>query len=219
MAKWLEEKMDFLRENYEKMTCEDMARQLGRTYDSVRSKVSVLGLGLPVWEQSKVDYLIKNYYKKSVKSIARDLGLTVLFLNVKVTELGLQRRDGWDEDEDEFLAENFNRCEIKEMAEILECHEDVVRCRCEMLGLKKRPEFVFPTEDEWYNKDWAKDVKRCINMQKVRGGTYNNPRGHIQKRKERKKSYDLSEMRKQSGDSAEGYRNRKGAVRMSVLSQ
>ena len=200
MAKWLEEEMDFLRENYGKMSCEDMARQLGRTHDSVRSKISVLGLGLPVWEQSKVDYLIKNYYNKSMKKIARDLGLTVLFLSVKVTELGLQRKDGWDEDEDEFLIENFNRYEIREMAEILEMHEDVIRCRCDMLGLKKRPEFVFPTEDEWYNKDWANDVKRCINMQKVRAGTYNNPRGHIQKRRERKKSYDLSEMWKQSSD-------------------
>lgn len=94
---WTKEETKFLKENFSKLSLEEIAQKLNRSTGSISGKASWLNLkSTPksarkrtrkVWEQSEVDYLNEYYGKKSVKTIAKYLKRTEYSIISKASEL------------------------------------------------------------------------------------------------------------------------------------
>ena len=97
---WTKKETSFLKENYGKMSFEELAKNLGRSVGSVSGKVS--GLGLPLkkakkdknnrklWTKDDVQYLKNNYGKKSVKVLAKQLKRTPYSITSKAHEINVK---------------------------------------------------------------------------------------------------------------------------------
>lgn len=93
---WSKKEIRFLKDNYGKMSFEQLAKELGRSMGSVSGKVS--GLKLPLkrnkkgntrkpWTKDDVQYLKDNYGKKSAEVIAKKLKRTSYSITSKAHEV------------------------------------------------------------------------------------------------------------------------------------
>jgi len=90
--RWTEEEIEFLKENYNKMLYRDIAKILGRTVNSVRSKALKLGLTkreASEWSDEEIEYLKRNYHVKPLSEIIRKLQRSEKSIIHKAQRLGL----------------------------------------------------------------------------------------------------------------------------------
>jgi hypothetical protein len=94
VRRFTEEEINFIKENYSKMTGLEIAKKLGRSRGSVLSKTWILGLskrGRRVWKDSEIEFVKENYPDKSVKQIAEILGRTNKSVHYMIQRLGVSR--------------------------------------------------------------------------------------------------------------------------------
>ena len=94
---WTKEETKFLKENFSKLSIEEIAKRLNRSTGSISGKASWLNLTSAnkksgkrtrkTWEQNEINYLNENYGKKSVKNIAKYLKRTEYSVVSKVSDL------------------------------------------------------------------------------------------------------------------------------------
>lgn len=88
--KWTKEEEKYLEDNYEKLSFEEMAKNLCRTEVSVEGKVRRLGLKSGhYWTEDEVQYLKDNYLDKTYEEIADKLNRKETAVRAKVYKLKL----------------------------------------------------------------------------------------------------------------------------------
>lgn len=87
---WTQEELEFIKNNYGKMTAQELADQLGRTESSVTHKLVRHEIKSPrEWSDDELQY-IKDHYKDMTNSeIAKALGRTKAAVDLKINRLGL----------------------------------------------------------------------------------------------------------------------------------
>ena len=76
---WKEDEIEFLRQNFEKMSNEELGKALGRSASAVKSAAGKLGIKKNIsktdWNDAMVEVLKKNYQKMNRNEIAQLLGI------------------------------------------------------------------------------------------------------------------------------------------------
>jgi hypothetical protein len=85
--------VQFLMENRDKMTNEELASHLGRSLDSVTHKLSRLNLGRESyeWTDEKDDFLRVNLTKLTYRELAERLGTTIPSVRARCKKLGIKK--------------------------------------------------------------------------------------------------------------------------------
>jgi hypothetical protein len=93
MKPWPAKDIAELRRLYPTMDTRALARQMQRSYESVKSKASVLGLlkGRHVWTAAEIRAIKKRYPHENTKLIAADLGIELGMVFRKAKRLGLAK--------------------------------------------------------------------------------------------------------------------------------
>jgi hypothetical protein len=94
---WTDKEVEFLKQNINKMSYTQLAKALGRSYASIRNKVSYLGLVkevkfvIDVWDDKKIEFLKKHYLSMSYDELSKHLGISKRSIAKKLTQLGLKK--------------------------------------------------------------------------------------------------------------------------------
>lgn len=96
---WTDEEIDYLVENYDEKTAEEIGDELNRSIDSVQGKVKNLGLDTKrvgsgkEWTEREEDFLKSNYEDMTAHEIANELDRTFHSVVEKGENLGLSFRE------------------------------------------------------------------------------------------------------------------------------
>lgn len=94
-VKWTKEEIDYIKRDWGKVTVDEMAKELNRSYDSIMSKAYKLGKNVNKgnrqkrWSKEEVDYLEDTWGTLSVTRISTHLKRTEQAILSKVNELKL----------------------------------------------------------------------------------------------------------------------------------
>lgn len=146
-----EQEINFIKENYEKMTVKQLAESLNKSKSSIEYAVRKLGLIKQVhkpWTDNECQYLIDNYEEKTSEEIGKHLNRTIHSVNSERDRLGLVRHESWTDDEVLYLIENFLYKTHAEIGEYLKRTEEAIRAKCFDLKLYKKE---VPWSDEEIN--------------------------------------------------------------------
>jgi len=154
MSRWRREEVKFLLDNFDRMSLKDLARELGRSYESVKAKSRSLGLKkmqYRKWTKEEIEFLRENADKMTIKEMAQRLGRsyeitvrTFRYLNLRGKG---QRR--WTPEEERILREEFSKgTPLKEIAEKLDRSYDSIKGKISSLNLKRRERHRRWTQEE-----------------------------------------------------------------------
>ena len=159
MKEWKKEEIEFLVKNYGKMKIREIARRLGRSYGSVRTKAKVLGLqrrNYKFWTEEEKKFLLENIDKLSLDEIAKRLGRSRESVKRMKNKLGIHAVRKWTQEEVAFLIDNYSKMTTQEIAEKLGRSIDSVRGKILLLGLRKRSK-PRPQDMRRIQRKWTKE--------------------------------------------------------------
>ena len=148
---WTIEDEQYLRDNYDKKTVEEIASYLNRTTHAVRNKAKKMDMhrvkdAIPgVWKEVEEEYLKKCYCNTSAAEIGKKLGKTTTAVKKKAAKLGLkpEKRDGfnpWTAKEIAYLVKNYQALGLKKIAKTLKRSRSSVLHKAISLGLTEAGE-------------------------------------------------------------------------------
>jgi hypothetical protein len=88
--KWTQQEIEYLKQNFDKTTYQNIATDLNRTLKSITKKIEVLGLQKEFykpWRIQEIKYLKENLHKKNYHYYARILDRTKASVIAKIREL------------------------------------------------------------------------------------------------------------------------------------
>lgn len=87
---WTQEELEFIKNNYGKMTAQELADQLGRTESSVIHKLARHEIKSPrEWSDDELQYIKDHYKDMTNNEISKVLGRTKTAVDLKINRLGL----------------------------------------------------------------------------------------------------------------------------------
>ena len=116
---WSEEEIEFLKANYSTMNKEYLAKKLGRSYSTIVSRASMIGIAperpylARKWTKEDEDCLRKNYNVISRKKIAQKLGRTEEAIHLKAKKMKLGNK-------------TEKRITISALSNILGCNKNTI---------------------------------------------------------------------------------------------
>lgn len=143
---WTSEDEQYLRDNYDKCTVEDIASYLKRTPHAVRSKAKKMNMhrektaNPSLWKEEEEEYLKKYYLNTSAAEIGKKLGKTATAVKKKAGKLGLkpEKREGfnpWKAKEIAYLVKNYQSLGLKKITKTLKRTRSSVLHKAISLGL------------------------------------------------------------------------------------
>lgn len=95
LMRWTEEEVEFLKENFWKVSWDVLTEELGRSVGAIQRKASYLKVTKPkpkeVWTESEDDFIKENYKNMKYKEIAEILGRNVFLVQKRGRELNLDK--------------------------------------------------------------------------------------------------------------------------------
>lgn len=157
--KYSEEELIFIRNNYYKMTRNELGKLLDRNPTSVSNVSNLMGLyKKPRWADDDDSFLVDNYSCMTLESLCEALGKTESSIYHRIQDLGLQtKKEHYDYISDKDLLEklkqvsdDLGRVPIRSELTSLGLPSEIVFSRrfgsygdaCEMSGLTKNSGFV-----------------------------------------------------------------------------
>lgn len=131
---------EFLRENYNKMTGDEIAQKLKRTESAIRARADMLNLLTPTREWSDEDIeKLKALVDEglSYKEIGEKLNRSMASVQQKAYKLGIARNRAFTQDELDFLQAYYLDLTTPELAAELERTEQAVSTRLYMMKLRR----------------------------------------------------------------------------------
>ena len=113
---------------------------LGRSRDSIKSKVSYMGLTKRMWEDEEIEYLEFAYSDTPIEELMEKLGRTKYAIRTKALQLGLTKH--WTDFEVDFLVKNFNKNNFDFLAKKLQRSSGAIRCKVKYIGLNKKEAYI-----------------------------------------------------------------------------
>lgn len=141
---------EFLRENYNKMTGDEIAQKLKRTESAIRARADMLNLLTPTreWTDEDIESL-KAYVDEglSYKEIGEKLNRSMTAVQQKAQKLGIARYRAFTQDELDFLRAYYLDLTTPELAAELERTENAIAARLHILKLR-RPRHEWTSEED-----------------------------------------------------------------------
>ena len=97
---WTDEEINFLKENWNKKTHKEIAKELNRSISSIANKTRKMRLvdNSNKWTKEEEDFLKENYFK-DLDFLADKLNKTCDAVKSKRFKLGLSARNKWSKEE------------------------------------------------------------------------------------------------------------------------
>jgi len=131
-SKWTEDKVQFLIDNYNQMSIDEIAEKLNISKWTIYDKVKELGIGKQFkWTNAKIE-ILKEYYPIGDWDILFEkLGITnKRCITDKACSLGIHMDSKvWTQTEEQYLINNYNKLTISEMAKYLNRTESAIMTR------------------------------------------------------------------------------------------
>lgn len=142
--KWTKQEIDFIVNNSDILSTEEIANKLNRSESSIIKKRHSLGIkckvrknGSTIWTDEEIEYLRLHVDNDSYEEIAKHLNKTEDSVRVKATRLNmLTHGTKWSLGEEELLRHYCNTKNIYELVYLLERSEKSIRHKANELGLK-----------------------------------------------------------------------------------
>jgi|AntDeeMinimDraft_5_1070356.scaffolds.fasta_scaffold17786_2 hypothetical protein len=139
----------FILSNYLRYTTEEIARQLGVSYQAVARRAKALGfqnkIRIPAgtvkkYSDQEEDFIKENMASMGYPSIAVVLGRTRESVKMKAKRMGLSvgKKILWSDEEDRILRENFHQKTYQELGSLIGKDSEAVRKYARSVGLSKR---------------------------------------------------------------------------------
>jgi hypothetical protein len=140
---WTDQETYFLRRNFKKMTCSDIAAALGRNMGSVIHKARDLGFKKAQKWTAKEDKLLKKlYYKRPLRELEDVFDCCDNVIFKKARKLGIPKRvKPWTDKELKFLKKNYGRMLVKEIARHVARPRKGIMYKASELGLRMDKEY------------------------------------------------------------------------------
>lgn len=138
---YTQEELEYIRENYNNMTVQELATKLNKSVGSVGNAVRKMGLKKQIhksWTDDEINYLKNNYIDKTSEEIGKYLNRSVNSINAERDRLGLVKNEAWNENEINYIVNNFYSMTHAEMGKKLNRTEQAVRAKCFELNLYKK---------------------------------------------------------------------------------
>lgn len=98
IKRWNEKELEYLKENYGKLTATEIAKSLERDENSIYGKARSLGLKTDrLWTEEEHNYLLENYSKMSVKNISINMNRSESSIMNRVYAIGIKDEKFIDE--------------------------------------------------------------------------------------------------------------------------
>ena len=182
---WTEEEINFLKENENKKTYDELANELCRSQCSIEQKMRRLKIKPKMkqrkWINNEIDYIKQNAKNKTYKELANDLNRRYEYVVQKMNELNIipKRRETlkWTKDEIKHLKKNTKDKTYEEIAKDLNRSKRSVERKMCRLNLK--PSVL------WERPEWDKNKIKYL-QENAKKKTYfeiafelNKPAGSI----------------------------------------
>ena len=120
---WTANEITFLKNNYERLSHEQIAQHVKRTVYAVRQKLSRIELlkePHEYWTEEEKQYLKENYPKLTIKELMDALNRSELSIYGEATRLNLTKDSWkWEQTEIDYLKSHYNTTLIEEIAKHL----------------------------------------------------------------------------------------------------
>ncbi|MGA3598565.1 hypothetical protein [Lysinibacillus agricola] len=157
---WTEKDVDFLKENYNKLSISKLAEHLGMNELQISRKANRLKLlkdksqyNIRIWDEEETKILIDNYSELSVKELMKMLpdDLTEHQIRNKVTKLGLKKEKKWSDESVNFLIDNHKTETIDELMKAEELKgfsREAVSSKMSKLGISAKRQSNWSKEED-----------------------------------------------------------------------
>lgn len=141
---WTKEQDDFLREHWQEMSDEKIAKALGRSKIAVQTRRYKLGVAIDPaeWLPEEDDYILKHWRNQTDEEIASAINREPDAVYKRGVSLGLVRRKPavmgsrtWTPEEITYLRENWGTVSVKTMCKRLQRTEAAIITKSNKLGL------------------------------------------------------------------------------------
>lgn len=138
MNKWEEKEVEFLKNNYKNMTCEEIARTLTRSIPSIENKAKMLGLKKRTfnWTEEMKEILINEYVDSDINKLADKLDMEKYEIYCMANNLGLKKPTAdrrWTEEEYIKIRKNYGIMTNQELGKLLNRTECSVKQKIRQL--------------------------------------------------------------------------------------
>ena len=166
---YTEEELEYIRENYNNMTTNELAAKLNKSIGSINNATRKMGLVKQPhnkWTDAEIEFLKNNYINMTSEEISCHINHTVDAVNAMRDKLNLVRNKNWSEDEIQFLKDNFESTLFSELSKILNRTESAIRAKCFDLNLFKNSPWTDDEIDfikENYMEMKTSDISKTLN--------------------------------------------------------
>ena len=116
---WTEEEIKYLKENYAKLSAKEIAKNLKRTKNAIKTKVMKLKINKRIWTAAEIKYIKENYSLLKPVKIANKLNRSLGGIINIANKLGLENYKDWSDEELDFLKENYSKYTNEELSKII----------------------------------------------------------------------------------------------------
>ena len=141
---WTKEELEYLNENYDKMSLKELSKGVGKAPSTVSLKLIKLGLDTKYkkehyWTDEEIEYLLNNYSTSSMRALMKHLNKTESSIEGQLKRQGVERKikGNWTEDELNYLKENFDRLDYSEISKKINRSVPSISNKAHELGLTK----------------------------------------------------------------------------------
>lgn len=143
MKKWLDHEINYLRNNWPRMSDAEIAKALGRSEDAVKTfrYQRKIRIDPSEWTAEQDAHIAEHWNSIADAEIGRDIGKSAGEVYQRGVSLGLIRRrkpeskKTWTAEETDYLSENWGRVSIQQLCKTLGRTEASVITRKQKLGL------------------------------------------------------------------------------------
>lgn len=114
---WYEDEVEYLKENYGKLTIKEIAKHLGRSAKAVSNHSIVLGITVDNrWTKEEHDWLVANRANYSLEECANYLNRSIIAVKQYCLKNKIVAKPLWTEEDLEWLRVNYKNKTIEECA-------------------------------------------------------------------------------------------------------
>ena len=174
------EELEYIKNNYDVMTIQQLSEKLNKTYNSISNAVRKLGIKKQIhkqWTEEENNFLKENYLYMTNEEMSKALKRTFNSISAQMDRLNLIRNKIWTNEEERYLKDNFMNMTHKEIGDVLGRTEQAVRAKCFDLSLYKKDipwsdyelDFLKKNYKEMTNKEISKVLNRTENAIHLQG--------------------------------------------------
>lgn len=146
--KWIQKEVQYLTDNWNKESLENIMEKLGRTEDSIVRKARRLGLNVNKaedeilkrrWKEEEDKYIVESYGASTVEEISQKLGRSVYAVRKRAIAIGVTcEAKRWSEEEMEFLNEKWGILNLDTIAQKLNRSRNSILIKAYQMSLREQ---------------------------------------------------------------------------------